>query len=116
MAYDADFRDRVLETLTVFGEVYGRAMFGGYGLFEAGAIFGLIDGDTLYFKVDEGSKPRYVEAGSRPFNPYGDAEDTLFYYAVPEDVLAEPAVLERWWREAVRVGHETRRPKRRRRR
>jgi DNA transformation protein and related proteins len=113
LPYDAALRDRVLEALAPLGEISGRAMFGGYGLFERGAIFGLLDAATLYFKVDAGSKARYVEAGSCAFNPYGDHEDTLFYYAVPPEVLDAPAVLEEWTREAVAVGHATKRPRRR---
>ena len=114
MPYDRDFRDRVLEALTAIGDVRGRALFGGFGLFEGDAIFGLIDGGTLYFKVDDASKPRYLAAGSRPFNPYGDPEERLFYYSVPTAVLGEPTVLEAWWREAVSVGHATRSSGRRR--
>ena len=109
VAYNTELRDRVLQQLVQFGEVHGRAMFGGYGLFERGAIFGLINGDTLYFKVDDASKPQYVDAGSRPFNPYGDPEDTLFYYSVPDDLFADGERLLHWWKEAVRVGHRTRR-------
>src|SRR5688500_2627302 len=114
MPYDRDFRDRVLEALAPIGDVQGRALFGGFGLFEGGAIFGLIDGRTLYFKVDDASKPRYLAAGSQPFNPYGEAEGRLFYYSVPGAVLGDPTALEVWWREAVAVGHATRRSRRRR--
>jgi len=109
MPYDREFRDRVLEALASVGDVQGRALFGGFGLFEGGAIFGLIDGGTLYFKTAATSRQRYVAAGSTPFNAYGEPEDRLSYYAVPAAVLENPVDLEDWWREAVNVGHATRR-------
>lgn len=115
MAYDVALRDRALDALAALGEVHGRAMFGGYGTFEGEAMFALIAADTLYFKTDDASKVRYQEAGSSPFNPYGDAEWTLKYYAVPEAVLDDPDAVIAWGRQAVEVGHRTRRPRRSRR-
>ncbi len=112
--YDPAFRDRALALLSPVGEVTGRAMFGGYGFFERDAIFGLLDGDRLYFKVDAASKARYLEAGSRPFNPYDAPEDTLFYYAVPREVLDDPVLLEEWAQAAITVGHATKRARKRR--
>ena len=116
MAYDHALRDRALEALAPLGEVHGRAMFGGYGIFEGDAMFALISEQTLYFKTDDASKERYLEAGSWPFNPYGDAEWTLKYYALPEGVLDDPAAVTEWGGEAVEIGHRTRRPRRARRR
>jgi DNA transformation protein and related proteins len=116
MAYDHELRDRLLDALASLGEVHGRAMFGGHGLFERGAIFGLLMDATAYFKVDDESKPRYLEAESQPFNPPNDPVGTLFYYAVPGEVLDDPARLDAWAREAIRVGHATLRPKRTRKR
>lgn len=112
MPYEAAFRDRILEALSPCGQITGRAMFGGYGLFERDAIFGLLDGHTLYLKTDAASQPRYRQAGSRPFNPHDDPEDTLFYFAVPDDVIVDPARLSDWVRGAIRVGHATKRPRR----
>ena len=42
-------------------------MFGGYGLYKDGVIFGIIANDELYFKVDDTNKQRYESAGSHPF-------------------------------------------------
>ncbi len=47
--------------------ISARAMFGGYGLYQDGVIFGIIAGDELYFKVGESNKARYERMHSRPF-------------------------------------------------
>jgi len=35
--------DRVIQSLASLGDVAGKKMFGGYGIFESGAMFALID-------------------------------------------------------------------------
>ena len=42
-------------------------MFGGWGLFLDDAMFGLIAGERLYFKVDDETKPSFAAAGAKPF-------------------------------------------------
>jgi DNA transformation protein len=48
-------------------------MFGGVGLYMGDAFFGIVHKGSLYMRTDEASRPAYVKAGSRPFNPKGRA-------------------------------------------
>ena len=117
MAVSNDFRDFVLEQLATAGRVTPRAMFGGVGLYLDGLFFALIDDDSLYFKADESTRPRYEKAGSKPFCPYPDHPDKpMGYWQVPAEVLEDPDELAAWAREADgRCARETERTSARRR-
>ena len=52
MPVSSAFVDSVLGGLLPLGPVRVRAMFGGWGLFLDDAMFGLVAGERLYFKVD----------------------------------------------------------------
>ncbi len=69
MASGGGFRDHVLDLLAPLGPVAARPMFGGFGIYLDGVMFALIADDTLYLKVDEGTRPDYEAAGSAPFRP-----------------------------------------------
>jgi DNA transformation protein len=116
MPVSPHFRDFVLEQLAPAGRVAPRAMFGGVGLYLDGLFFALIDDDTLYFKADESTRPRYERAGSRPFCPYpGEPDKAMGYWQVPAEVLEDPDEVAAWAREALGVAlAKKRRPGRRR--
>ena len=48
-------------------------MFGGHGIYMNQSFFGIVHKGSLYMRTDEASRPDYVNAGSRPFNPKGRA-------------------------------------------
>ncbi|MEZ4523548.1 MAG: TfoX/Sxy family protein [Thermomicrobiales bacterium] len=107
MAADPAFADYVIEQLEDAGAITHRAMFGGYGIWESGDMFALISSDsTLYFKVDDETRPRYQAAGSEQFR-------TMPYWSVPADLLEDREQLLDWAEEAVAVGHATASKKRR---
>ena len=85
-------------------------MFSGVGLFHSGAMFGLIVRDTLYFRVDDGTRKRYEGAGSEPFSYLrsGRSVSLSAYYAVPEDLFDRPDELLDWARDAVTVARTAR--------
>ena len=117
MPVSDDFREFVLEQLAASGSVTSRSMFGGVGLYLDGLFFALIDDDTLYFKVDDSSRARYEQAGSKPFCPFPDRPDQpMGYWQVPAEVLEDSEELARWAREAMGVALAKRRkhPSRRR--
>ena len=68
MQKDSEFHDYILyDLLGDDPHITSQKMFGGYGLYQDGIIFGLIIDDTLYFKVGEENKAGYDEYGSKPF-------------------------------------------------
>jgi DNA transformation protein len=107
MALDDGYVAYVVELLEPLGAVTGRKMFGGYGIWEDGDMFALLDSaSTLYFKVDDTTRARYADAGSEQFM-------TMPYWSVPVDVLEDDDLLQAWARQAMAVGHATSKKKRR---
>lgn len=101
MALDDGYVAYVLELLEPLGAVTGRKMFGGYGIWDDGDMFALLDsGSTLFFKVDDTTRARYADAGSEQFM-------TMPYWSVPVDVLEDEEQLAAWARDAIDVAHAT---------
>jgi DNA transformation protein len=98
----AAFRDYVLAQLDEVGEVTPRAMFGGVGLYRRGLFFGIIAGDTLYFKVGEANRRDFEKHKAPPFRPYLDRPSTK-YFAVPVAILESSHDLAIWARKALRA-------------
>lgn len=104
MPVSSDYSQYVLEQLARLPRVTSRRMFGGVGLYSDGVFFGIIANDTVFFKVDDSTRDRYVERGSEPFRPYKDRpEVSMSYFQVPADVLEDADELVPWARAAVRA-------------
>ncbi len=111
--------DSVLASLLPLGPIRARAMFGGWGLFLDDAMFGLIAGERLYFKVDAETEPRFAAAGAEAFTyPRRGKRITMSYRESPSGTPWETAALLPWAElglEAARRAREKRRNKARRR-
>jgi DNA transformation protein len=110
MAVSPSFRTFVLEQLGrgVRG-IRGRSMFGGVGIYAGEVFFALIADDTLYFKVDDSSRPEFESRGMGPFQPYGEAGEVMQYYRVPDDLLEDSEALTQWVEQAIMVARRARR-------
>lgn len=95
-----EFADHVREMLTPLGPVTVRAMFGGFGIYLDGRMFGLIAGNTLFLRSDDGNRAAYEAAGMGPFKPWPDKPMTMPYHEAPPDLLENRDELCRWGREA----------------
>ncbi|MDH3725633.1 MAG: TfoX/Sxy family protein, partial [Thermoleophilia bacterium] len=62
-----EFAEHVVDLLQAMGPVDARSMFGGYGIFLDGLMFGLIADEVLYLKVDEENRPEFEELGLGAF-------------------------------------------------
>jgi DNA transformation protein len=100
------FKDRVLDKLSVIDDITARPMFGGHGLYWRETIFGILFEDRLYLKVDEQSKGDFVSRGMGPFRP-NERQTLKSYYEVPPDVLDDPEALLSWAEEAIRAGQSS---------
>lgn len=102
MSVSPSFRSFVLEQLarTTPG-IRARSMFGGVGIYAADLFFALLNDDTLYFKVDNATRPEFVDRGMAPFRPYGEDGEVMQYYEVPADVLEDPEALGTWVEAAL---------------
>lgn len=104
MAVSPDYLQYVLEQLAGLGTVTSRRMFGGIGLYCDALFFGLIADDTLYFKVDDSTRPDYESRGMRAFRPNERRpQRSLNYYALPVDALEDAEECLRWARRALAV-------------
>ncbi len=113
MTMSPEFRNHVLDLLSGLGPVRAKRMFGGGGLFLDDTMFGLIAGDELYFKTDDGNRAEYEDLGAPAFSyRRGDKTFAMSYHRVPEDCLDDAEDLCTWalaaWEAARRSGTKAR--------
>jgi DNA transformation protein len=114
MAVSPSYLTFVLEQLERTRALTHKRMFGGVGLYAGETFFGVIDNDTLFFKVDDALRERYQQRGMPPFAPMPDKPPMLGYYQVPVDVLEDADELCRWAADSVAVSTTPRRARRKR--
>ncbi len=93
-----DFRDHVIKLLTNLPDITSRAMFGGYGLYREGIIFGMIIDSRLYFKVDDSNRNLYISHQSQPFTYTGASHKLIktSYWEVPSEIMNNTEKLTEW--------------------
>lgn len=102
MPVSPGFRAFVLEQLEQAArDVRARGLFGGVGIYAGEHFFALIAADTLYFKVDDDTRPAYLARGMQPFQPYGERGATMQYYQVPADLIEDTEALRPWAAAAI---------------
>lgn len=82
MASNADFVQYIADQCSEAGEITFKKMFGDYGIYCNGKIFGLICDDGFYIKPTEAVRPLLRIVDMRP--PYDGAKD-YFYIADVDD-------------------------------
>jgi DNA transformation protein len=109
-----DFASYVLDCFTAarVGPVTRERLFGGSGLRIDGELFGVILRGTLYFVVDDQTRPRFVEAGMGPFTYSRKSMQRKIerWYELPEDVLLDPGDLRDWVNDALAAARRTAKP------
>jgi DNA transformation protein len=113
MSVSPEYRAFVLEQLGRVAPVTSRAMFGGVGIYSEGMIFGLMDDDATWLKVDDSNRGDFEARGMGPFNPFGDDRHVMQYYELPADLLEDADALRPWVHAAIGVARAARRKKRR---
>ncbi|MCE9669667.1 TfoX/Sxy family protein [Myxococcus stipitatus] len=112
MAKRDSFVEYVLELLEKLGPVQERRMFGGWGLYSGGRMFGLIAEGQLYLKTDELTRPEFHAQGGRPFI-YESATRSveMSYWTPPPDAADDAYALLPWARRAVEAADRAARKK-----
>ena len=82
MACSSDFVQYIADQCGGAGEITVKKMFGDYGIYCNGKIFGLICDDSFYMKPTEEVRPLLRIVDMRP--PYEGAKD-YFYIADVDD-------------------------------
>ncbi len=112
MATDNSFIEHLRELLHPVGGVTIKRMFGGYGLFRGGLMFGLVADDTLYFKADEQSKPAFMERDLGQFVYIKDGKlMPMSYYRAPEETLDNGDDMVEWAESAYQAALRAQKPK-----
>lgn len=105
-----EFVGYLREVFERFGLVQARKMFGAYGLYHDGIMFGLIVDDTLYLKSDDTVAHFFETRGLRKFEygRYGKIVK-MSYYAAPEEIFDDREEAARWARRSFEVAFRTKR-------
>ena len=98
------FVEHLQEVFIDFGEIQAKRMFGGYGIYYQGIMFGLVADDFLYLKADSETAQYFEQLGLRRFEyDNGKKIIALSYYLAPDDIFDDPEVAATWARRAYQV-------------
>jgi len=116
------FHDFVLELFAGLGPDLGpvriKRMFGGAGVYAGEQMFGLIDDDVIYLKVDDALRAELEAEGARSWL-YVDRKTNqpqiTSYWSLPQAALDDPDEAAAWGRKSLAVartlaGAKKRRP------
>lgn len=98
----------VKEQLSFLPNLSSGRLFGGYRLSEGETLFAIIIQNTLYFAVDDTTRPHYEQLGSQCFS-YQTKKKTVQvkkYYEVPADILEDLDALQDLAYEAIAVARK----------
>ena len=92
-----EFVEFLSEVFERFGAVRARKMFGGYGLYHNGVMFGLVADETLYLKADA-TLAHYFEAKGLGQFEYsrGAKLVKMSYYLAPEEIFDDREEAAKW--------------------
>ena len=91
-----------VEALEELGEVTSKGMFGGYGIFRDGVMFGLVNSaGTLHLRVSPETREKYEAMDAAPHG-------RMPYFEVPEPIRSDSEKLVSWAAEAADVAASAR--------
>ena len=81
-------------------------MFGGWGISVEGLSIAILadlgEGDTLWLKADETTRPQFEAAGCKRFTYLAKGEPkSMNYYAAPSEAMESPTLMRPWARLAL---------------
>lgn len=101
-----EFIAHLCDQLRPLGPVSPRRMFGGYGLYLEGVMFGLVLHDCLYLKADELNLPAFQALGMEPFTYQRQGKTVrLSFHAPGAEVLEDREALLALTRQALAAAH-----------
>jgi DNA transformation protein and related proteins len=107
----SEFVEYLHEVFDRIGPIGIRKMFGGYGVYHEGLMFGLVADDTLYLKADATNARYFEEQGLGPFE-YRKHGKTIrmSYYQAPDGIMDDRELAAIWARRSVAAALRTRAP------
>ena len=87
----------IVDLLQFFGPVESKSLFGGFGVFLEGLMFGLIAGNELYLKVDVQNRQDYKDLGLQAFSFRKNGKQfKMSYYQPPQEAMEDAELLSVW--------------------
>ncbi|NND02577.1 MAG: TfoX/Sxy family protein [Acidimicrobiia bacterium] len=82
--------ERLVDDFAHLGNVTTKKMFGGFGVFEDGVMFAIVDSaGAAFLRADESSSQVFEDAGS-------ERHSRMPYWLIPGAVLDDPKQLAEW--------------------
>ncbi len=92
-----EFATHIVDLLYPFAPCEARRMFGGFGIFHQGLMFGLIAEGSLYLKADTETRDLFTAEGSAAFSYYKKGKECrLSYYLAPEEFFEDSDACLHW--------------------
>ena len=87
----------LIEKLSAIEGINSKKMFGGYGIFQEGKMFALVNSKgEIYFKTDDSIRSKFENAGAHQHGK-------MPYFSLPENVLLDQELLVQWGRESIEI-------------
>ncbi|MDP3616867.1 MAG: TfoX/Sxy family protein [Rhodoferax sp.] len=101
-----EFAQYCCDLLNSVGPCVARRMFGGYGISNDGLTLALLvdlgDGEKLWLKADESSRPVFAAAGCARFTYLAKGQaKSMNYYSAPDDAMESAQLMAPWARLAL---------------
>ncbi len=108
-----EFIEYLEEIGSGLGEVAGKRMFGGHGLFVDGKMFAIVADGVLYFKVDDANEGEFevLDLPRFTYNRKGKAM-TLRYRRAPEEAVENSRALKKWAKLGIEASNRAAKKKR----
>lgn len=107
-----EFIEYLYEIFELFGPITARKMFGGYGIYHGGLMFGLVSDDTLYLKADAENSRYFDKEGLGKFEyNKGGKVMTMSYYLAPAGIMEDREQAEIWARRSYEAALRAHRQK-----
>jgi DNA transformation protein len=114
-AGSASFVEFIVEQLAGMEQLQSKRFFGGIGLVSGDTQFAMLMGNTLYFAVNDSTRPQYEHMGSQCFAYDTKARRVQVkkYFEVPAETLEDPTALLALAQQALETARQakTKRPK-----
>lgn len=107
----SEFVDNLQEIFMLFGPVQARRMFGCYGIFHDGLMFGLVADEVLYLKADGNSSAEFEKRGLGQFEYEKKSKKIkMSYYMAPEEIFDDTEEAKVWASLAFDAALRSRKP------
>jgi DNA transformation protein len=107
MSASPEFIEYVRELFIPLGNLSEGKFFGGFAFKSGAKQFAMIMGNTLYFCVNDDTRPSYEAVGMEPFS-YSTKKGLVQvrkYYSAPEELFEDHDKLIKWANEAIDSAH-----------